>query len=165
MEIPNDRLCVVDWPPGLGSFLFYFDDDRDDRWTWSPQVARMHGYQPGTVTAGIELTLSHIHPDDYLHVAKSLNDARRTRQPFSSRHRIIDTRNCTREVVMIGAPFYGPQGIPVGIQGCCLDMTPAVEAAPGTPSDYDHVAACLQTRADTGHTDGERCRVRDATRC
>jgi hypothetical protein len=30
----------------VGAFRFYFEDQR---WEWSEQVQRMHGYQPGTV--------------------------------------------------------------------------------------------------------------------
>ena len=34
-------------PQRVGAFRFYFDDQR---WEWSEQVQRMHGYLPGTVT-------------------------------------------------------------------------------------------------------------------
>jgi len=34
-------------PPVTGSFNFYF---ADERWEWSPEVADIHGYRPGTVT-------------------------------------------------------------------------------------------------------------------
>jgi hypothetical protein len=34
-------------PLRAGWFNFYF---ADERWEWSPEVARIHGYEPGTVT-------------------------------------------------------------------------------------------------------------------
>lgn len=34
-------------PQRVGWFRFYFEGER---WVWSDQVQRMHGYQPGTVT-------------------------------------------------------------------------------------------------------------------
>ena len=38
-------------PQRIGWFRFYFDDDR---WEWSPQVEKMHGYLPGSVTPTTE---------------------------------------------------------------------------------------------------------------
>ena len=40
-------------PQRIGWFRFYFDDDR---WEWSPQVEKMHGYLPGSVTPTTELS-------------------------------------------------------------------------------------------------------------
>src|ERR1700749_750097 len=47
-------------PHRVGWFRFYFDDDR---WEWSPQVEKMHGYLPGSVTPTTEMVLAHKHPD------------------------------------------------------------------------------------------------------
>jgi hypothetical protein len=43
----------------VGWFRLYFDDER---WEWSPEVERMHGYEPGTVQPTTALVLSHKHP-------------------------------------------------------------------------------------------------------
>jgi hypothetical protein len=48
-------------PQRVGWFRFYFNDQR---WEWSEQVQRMHGYEPGTVTPTTELVLAHKHPED-----------------------------------------------------------------------------------------------------
>ena len=53
----------------MGWFRFYFDDDR---WEWSPQVEKMHGYLPGSVTPTTEMVLAHKHPDDYRQIAHTL---------------------------------------------------------------------------------------------
>ena len=53
----------------VGWFRFYFDDER---WEWSPEVARLHGYEPGTIQPTTRLVLSHKHPEDYEHVAARL---------------------------------------------------------------------------------------------
>jgi PAS fold len=76
-------------PQGLGTFRFYFEDER---WEWCEQVQRLHGYEPGTVTPTTELVLSHKHPDDRNQIAATLDDIRRTHGPFSTRHRIIDVQ-------------------------------------------------------------------------
>jgi hypothetical protein len=77
-------------PERVGWFRYFFDEQR---WEWSAQVHRMHGYQPGTVTPTTELVLAHKHPDDVRHIADTLALVRQTRQPFSSRHRIRDVNS------------------------------------------------------------------------
>jgi hypothetical protein len=54
----------------------------------------MHGYEPGTVVPTTELLLDHKHPDDRQQVAAVL-DLVLQGEPFSSRHRIIDTAGQT----------------------------------------------------------------------
>lgn len=95
----------------------------DDRWDWSDEVARMHGYQPGTVTPTTESVLAHKHPDDRAAVAGLLEQARRQVAPFSSRHRIIDTRGQERLVIVVGDRFCVDRGAPAGFAGFYLDVT------------------------------------------
>ena len=103
-------------PQRIGWFRFYFDDDR---WEWSPQVEKMHGYLPGSVTPTTELVLAHKHPDDYRQIADTLDLIRQSRQAFSSRHRIIDVQGRVHHVVVarlissmaICAPIPPPNGI------------------------------------------------------
>lgn len=83
-------------PQHVGWFRFYF---ADERWEWSPQVAQMHGYEPGEITPTTEIILSHKHPDDYRQVAATLEEIRRTAQAFSTRHRIIDVQQHVHHVV------------------------------------------------------------------
>lgn len=161
MQGADTGLRVPGWPRRLGAFLFHFDGDR---WAWSEQIEWMHGYRPGTVVADRGAVLPRIHPDDCTHITDCLHEAACTHQPFSSRHRIIDAHNQTREMVMVGAPFY-VRGIAVGIQGYCFDMTPADSAAHAVETRDGQLAAHLRMRADTGGTDAQRCWVRTATRC
>jgi PAS domain S-box-containing protein len=105
----------------VGAFRFYFDDQR---WEWSEQVQRMHGYQPGTVTPTTELVLSHKHPEDRAQIAHTLDTVRRTGQPLSSRHRIIDTSGKVRSVIVVGERLHDERGRVVGTQGFYIDATP-----------------------------------------
>ena len=108
-------------PQRVGAFRFYFDDQR---WEWSEQVQRMHGYQPGTVTPSTGLVLSHKHPDDRDQIAQTIATIRRTGQPLSSRHRIVDTTGKVRSVVVVGDQLHDERGRVVGTQGFYLDTTP-----------------------------------------
>ena len=108
-------------PERVGAFRFYF---HDGRWEWSEQVQRMHGYQPGTVTPTTELVLSHKHPEDRDQIAQTIDTIRRTGQPLSSRHRIIDTSGKVRSVVVVGDQLHDKRGRVVGTQGFYIDTTP-----------------------------------------
>ncbi len=86
-QTPVEHALAGGDPQRVGSFKFYF---ADERWEWSPQVERMHGYEPGSVDPTTDLVLSHKHPDDYGQVAATLDEIRRTSGAFSTRHRIIE---------------------------------------------------------------------------
>lgn len=109
-------------PERMGWFRFYFDDQR---WEWSEQVQRLHGYEPGTVTPTTELVLSHKHPDDREQVAATIDGITSTRGALSSRHRIIDVNGVVHWVVIIGDQFFDDDGAVIGTFGFYLDTTPA----------------------------------------
>lgn len=109
----------------MGSFSFL---TAENRWEWSDEVARMHGYEPGTVTPTTELVLSHKHPDDKPTVAQLIEQVRLQGVPFSSRHRIIDTAGKVHLVVVVGDRSYGPAGELVGSSGFYIDITDEFDA-------------------------------------
>ncbi|WP_174187750.1 PAS and ANTAR domain-containing protein [Nocardia barduliensis] len=109
--------------PGLetiGSFRFWF---ADQRWEWSDQVTRLHGYAPGTVEPTTELLLAHKHPDDRATVAETLATAVRTGEPFCSRHRIIDLAGRVHHVLVVGDRLHDSTGATVGTTGYYVDLT------------------------------------------
>ena len=109
-------------PERVGWFRFYFDDDR---WEWSPQVEKMHGYLPGSVTPTTEMVLTHKHPDDYRQIADTLDLIRQTRQAFSSRHRIIDVQGQVHHVVVVGDVLREVDGTAMATHGFYVDVTPS----------------------------------------
>jgi PAS domain S-box-containing protein len=119
-------------PDRVGWFRYYFDDER---WEWSPQVAKMHGYASGTVVPNTDLVLSHKHPDDYRQIADTLTLIRQTRQAFSSRHRIRDTHGAVHHVVVVGDQMRNSEGSVIGTHGFYIDVTPAEQAR------QDHLTA------------------------
>lgn len=107
-------------PQGVGWFRFYF---ADERWEWSDDVHRLHGYEPGTIQPTTQLVLSHKHPDDYHEVAATLDEIRRTHRTFSTRHRIIDTEQVVHDVIVIGDRLYDDHGEVIGTHGFYVDVT------------------------------------------
>lgn len=118
---PADLESAVDGMELVGWFGFYFDEQR---WEWSDEVARLHGYQPGTVTPTTELVLSHKHPDDRAQVAALIDDIVHTRGALSSRHRIIDTSGRVHWVIVVGGRFFDDDGAVIGTHGFYVDVTP-----------------------------------------
>lgn len=104
-----------------GWFRFYFIDQR---WEWSEQVQRMHGYAPGGVTPTTDLVLSHKHPDDRGQVAATIEQVVNNRQAFSTRHRIIDAGGHVRHVVVVGDQLFDERGDVIGTHGFYIDVSP-----------------------------------------
>ncbi len=111
-------------PQRVGSFKYFF---AQERWEWSPQVQRMHGYEPGSVDPTTDLVLSHKHPDDYGQVAAMLDEIRRTSGAFSTRHRIIDTLGDIHHVVVVGDQLFDDGGAVIGTHGFYVDVTPSAQ--------------------------------------
>lgn len=103
-----------------GWFRFYFTDQR---WEWSDQVQRMHGYEPGSVSPTTELVLSHKHPEDRGHVAATIEQIVETHQAFSTRHRIVDTRGDVHHVVVVGDRIFDDDGDVIGTHGFYIDVS------------------------------------------
>ncbi|WP_082963875.1 PAS and ANTAR domain-containing protein [Mycobacterium sp. 852002-51961_SCH5331710] len=104
----------------VGTFRFWFVGQR---WEWSDEVARMHGYEPGTVVPTTELLLSHKHPDDRQHVQDLLDHALHLGGSFSSRHRFIDTAGKVHTVIVLGDRMLDDTGALVGTEGYYIDLT------------------------------------------
>ena len=109
-----------------GGFRFWFVGQR---WEWSDEVARMHGYEPGTVVPTTELLLSHKHPEDRRHVQELLDHALHSGGSFSSRHRFLDTRGREHDVVVLADRIYGDDGAVVGTEGYYVDLTATLDQA------------------------------------
>lgn len=110
----------------VGSFRFWFVGQR---WEWSDEVARMHGYEPGAVTPTTELLLAHQHPDDRRHVQELLDQALHSGRSFSSRHRFIDRAGSEHTVLVLADRMLADSGAVVGTEGYYVDVTDTLDDA------------------------------------
>ena len=110
----------------VGSFRFWFVGQR---WEWSDEVARMHGYEPGSVVPTTELLLSHKHPDDRQHVQDLLDHLLHFGGSFSSRHRFIDTSGGQHTVIVLADRMLDSNGALVGSEGYYIDLTDTFDQA------------------------------------
>jgi hypothetical protein len=119
-----ERTLAGGLPQKVGWFRFHF---ADQRWEWSPEVERMHGYRPGEAAPTTELVLSHKHPDDQGQVAATLREVVRTGRPFSARHRIIDVQGQVHEVLVVADRLVNKTGGVIGTHGYYVDVTPSTD--------------------------------------
>jgi ANTAR domain/PAS fold len=115
---PLDKALLGGSPQRVGRFEYRYDTDQ---WIWSDAVARMHGYEPGSVQPTTELVLKHKHPDDLAQVKALL---KKSSAPFSSRHRIYTTTGQLRTVVVVGE-IVAEDGEVVATRGFYVDITKA----------------------------------------
>ncbi|WP_046317703.1 PAS and ANTAR domain-containing protein [Mycobacterium sp. UM_Kg1] len=111
-------------PQRVGRFRYWLGEQR---WEWSDAVARMHGYEPGTIVPNTELLLQHKHPEDRPQVAEVLERVLQG-EPFSSRHRIIDTGGQEHWVIVVGDRMLDEAGVVTGTAGFYVDVTEALQA-------------------------------------
>ena len=122
-EVLAERSVARDTAQRFGSFSFRF---ADQAWEWSDDVARMHGYAPGTVVPDTALILRHKHPDDELAVAEKVRQSLDTGEPFSSRHRIIDTAGQIHNIIVVADHMFDELGAVIGTEGFYIDITDAI---------------------------------------
>jgi hypothetical protein len=104
----------------VGSFTMDFGNQR---FSWSAEVAAIHGYAPKSVEVAAEFVLAHKHPDDRARVRTLLNDVVENRSALSSKHRIVDVGGGVHEVVVVSKSLPGDDGFPVGLQGFYVDIS------------------------------------------
>jgi hypothetical protein len=119
---PLDKALLGGPPQRVGRFEYHYGSDE---WTWSDTVARIHGYEPGTIEPTTDLVLSHKHPDDLAQVKGLL---KQSSAPFSSRHRIRTTTGEIRKVVVVGDAALDEDGQVVATRGFYIDITEAANA-------------------------------------
>lgn len=108
-------------------------DLTSERWWWSVETFRIHGFEPHEVVPTTNLVLAHKHPQDRERVRRLLESATVSGRPFHSTHRIMDARGEERVVVMVGQGRRDPQsGEVVELMGYVVDATaPVAERAAG----------------------------------
>jgi PAS domain S-box-containing protein len=104
----------------IGTFRFWFVGQR---WEWSDEVARMHGYEPGEVEPTTQRLLSHKHPDDRAHVQELLDYALQSEGSFSSRHRFLDAAGTVHDAIVVADRMYDESGAVLGTEGYYIDLT------------------------------------------
>lgn len=100
-------------------------DGRSDRWHWSDELFRLHGFEPQQVVPTTDLLVAHQHPDDRRTVAEALAAAAHEGGSFACLHRIRDATGLERTVLLAGDAEPGRRRV----RGTVTDLSPAITAA------------------------------------
>jgi len=112
-----------DVAPLVGGFSY---DAGPDRWSWSPEIYRIHGFEPHDVVPTTELIRFHAHPDDRDAVAETLAGAMASPRRFTLTFRLVDAHGDTRRVLLLGTGTAEDSGR-VRLRGQLVDLTPLQE--------------------------------------
>lgn len=110
----------------LGAWQIDFvkqDDVNANPLTWSDEVYRIFGYEPGGVTVTNELFFERVHPDDRAKIADAVGQAIKERRSYSVEHRIVRVDGAERVVLEHGEISFDAQGRPMRIVGAVQDIT------------------------------------------
>ena len=105
---------------GLGCWEW---DPASGRLTWSEQLYRLYGLEPGSFQPSFQTYLERVHPDDRPHsgerVARALIDGR----PFAAEERVVRPDGSLRWLRSHCEVVRDPGGRPMKLLGACLDVT------------------------------------------
>jgi PAS domain S-box-containing protein len=141
----NTYSYVLGDKPSTFAGLFQFDATTD-RWEWSEEVYRIHGFEPGEVVPTTALILAHKHPDDKAHFQALLEGALRDGRPMVSHHRILNGKAKTRYILVIAGPWRDADGSIRGVKGVCVDSTDVRQRESQLAAD-EAVARSIEHRA------------------
>ena len=99
-----------------------------DRVTWSDELCRIFGLDPGGHPATFEAVFERIHPGDRERCRRVVEEALRTGEPFTCRHRIVCPDGAVRELEGRGKVVANGDGAPREIVGTAQDVTEARRA-------------------------------------
>ncbi len=116
--------------------------------TWSDEMHRIYGIEPGQFDGTYEAFLARVHPDDRQHTQNVVLEAYRTAQPFIYDHRIVRRDGTVRMLHTRGAVSVDAHGKPLRLGGSCWDMTEKWEAEQSREHSYSLLRAALESTAD-----------------
>jgi PAS domain S-box-containing protein len=104
----------------LGSWEW---DIERDRITWSEELYRLFGVDPGSTRLTYESYLERIHPDDLPIVRATVDRAYAEREPFEMEHRVLGPGGDVRWLHGHGRVITDESGAPVRMLGTSQDIT------------------------------------------
>lgn len=120
----ESQLATAEKLAKLGSWRW---DPKSDRVTWSEQLYRIYGMEPGT-PVDRETYFSLHHPEDRERVRGVIDRARESGAPFSVEHRIVRPNGEVRVVHGLGQVELDEDGELLHMAGTAQDVTERKEA-------------------------------------
>ncbi len=127
----------------MGDYDWHIETDTN---TWSDQLFRIYGYEPGEIMASYDVFMSHIHPDDREKIRAVHQQAYATGGPYQMVERIIRPDGELRYLASNGQVVTDANGTPLRMRGTCIDITDRVRAEQAQEETAVRLAEELQAR-------------------
>ena len=127
----------------MGDYDWHIETDTN---TWSDQLFRIYGYEPGQIMASYEVFLQHIHPEDRERIQSVHQHAYATGEPYQMIERILRPDGELRYLASNGQVVTDANGTPLRMRGTCIDITDRVRAEQAQEETAVRLAAELQAR-------------------
>lgn len=121
----QELLSEVQRITNLGSWEW---DIRSNLITWSDELFRIYGYEPGQIELNFDSFLKAIHPEDREMVNQTVQASYRTLEPFSFEHKILRPDGTIRILLGKGRVICSKTGDPEKMVGSALDISEIKEA-------------------------------------
>ena len=96
--------------------------------TWSDEMYRVYGLDPGSMPITLDVFLDHVHPDDRAEVQATVERCYRERTSFGFEHRIVRPDGAVRVLYARGRAIVDSSGRAVRMVGTGQDITRQREA-------------------------------------
>jgi PAS domain S-box-containing protein len=116
---------------------------------WDERCAAIFGYDGAVeLTAGTDLLMQHIHPDDHETVREPLRQALATGSEYAVEARVLRRDGAVRWTVSRGRVVTDSRGEPVRVLGTTVDVTEAREQSQGRLAAVQRAAAIAEVAAE-----------------
>jgi PAS domain S-box-containing protein len=125
LALSEERLIEAQRTAHVGSFEWEMGTNVV---TWTDELHRIYGLEPGQFGRTVESFLSKVHPDDLELTRQVVFDACRKGGSFTYDHRIVRADGSDRTLHTRGEVFKNAEGVAVRLVGSCWDVTELAEA-------------------------------------
>lgn len=131
----------------MGDYDWHIETDTN---TWSDQLFRIYGYEPGAIEPAYEVFMQHVHPEDRDTVRAVHQHAYATGEPYEMVERIVRPDGELRYLASNGQVVTDGNGSPVRFRGTCIDITDRVRAEQRHEQVAVRLAGAEQARRQAG---------------
>jgi PAS domain S-box-containing protein len=139
------RLAEAQRVAHVGSFEW---DIASDLVTWTDELHRIYGLEPGQFEGSFAAFLARVHPADVDMTRRVLFDALRAHQPFVYDHRVIRPDGSGRTLHTRGEVIEDAGKNPIRLVGTCWDVTELTEATQARQRSLSLLRATVEATAD-----------------
>lgn len=145
LALSERRLSEAQQTAHIGSFDW---DIAADAVTWTDELHRIYGLEPGRFAGTVEAFLAKVHPGDLELTQRVVREARQRGGPFEYDHRIVRADGSSRSLHTRGEVFKDAAGNAVRLLGSCWDVTELTEATASRERLLSLLRATIEATAD-----------------